>query len=89
MADRYEGSSPRKGKDGKTYWTRVATMWPAKDGADKFMVVLEALPLPDAEGRVSIVFSPPLPKDRDDRPRDDDRPARPARQAETDDDIPF
>ena len=85
MADRYEGSSPRKGKDGKTYWTRVATMWPAKDGSDKFQAVFEALPLPDAEGRVVVLFSPPLPRDRD----APDRAAPRAGGDRVDDDIPF
>ena len=86
MADRYEGSSPRKGKDGKTYWTRVATMWPAKDGSDKFQAVFEALPLPDAEGRVVVLFSPPRDRDRDDRPPAAERTTR---GGGLDDDIPF
>jgi hypothetical protein len=95
MAARYyEGKTPRKNGD-KTYWTRVATMFPAKDGSDKFVAEFEALPLPDADGKVRVMFMPPLPRD-DDRPARDAPPARerreppPAgRRSADDDEIPF
>lgn len=75
-------SSPRKRKDGKTYWFKVGGAWPRDDGG--FKVELDALPLPDAEGKVMLLISPP---------RDDDRPARqePARgsHGEIEDSIPW
>jgi hypothetical protein len=44
MADRYRLTTPRLGKDGKTYWTNVGVMFPMK-GKDGFSIILEALPL--------------------------------------------
>ena len=32
MADRYELKTPRKGKDGKVYWTKVGVAFPQKNG---------------------------------------------------------
>lgn len=57
MTTRYDVSSPRAGKDGKTFWHRIGTAFPAKDG-DGMNVVLESLPLPDKDGRVSFVIRP-------------------------------
>jgi hypothetical protein len=34
----------RKGKDGKTYWTRIGTGWPDDKGG--FNITFEALPIP-------------------------------------------
>ena len=65
MADRYEVTAPRVGRDGKTRWTRIGTAWPAKDGQDGFNIEFDALPLPDKEGRVSAIARPPRPKDGD------------------------
>lgn len=64
MAKYFELLSPRPGKDGKTYWNRVGTMFPAKDG-NGFSVVLDAYPLPDKEGRVSCIAREPKPRDGD------------------------
>lgn len=62
MSKRYDIASPRKGKDGKTFWTRVGTAWENDKG---IQLVFDALPLPDAEGRcVANLFEP-----RDDRQR--------------------
>lgn len=70
MADRYDAMTPRKGKDGKTYWTRIGSMWPAKDGKDGFNLSLDALPLQDSEGRCTISMFVPKPKeDGDASPR--------------------
>ncbi len=44
MADRYRLAVPRKGKDGKTWWTKVGVMWPMK-GKDGFSITMDALPL--------------------------------------------
>lgn len=62
MAKYWEVSSPRPGKDGKTYWCRIGTMFESKNG-DGFNMVFDALPLPDKEGRVAVIVRPPRPRD--------------------------
>lgn len=57
----WEISSPRPGKEGKTHWHRVGTMFEAKNG-EGFNIVFDALPLPDKEGRVSVIARLPRPK---------------------------
>ena len=44
MADRYDLKVARKGKDGKTYWTKIGVMFPMRE-RDGFNITLEALPL--------------------------------------------
>ena len=63
MTARYDAMTPRKGKDGKTYWTKIGSMWPAKDGKDMFNLQLDALPLPDSEGRCTVSMFAPKPKE--------------------------
>jgi len=72
-------STPRKRKDGKTFWLKVGAAWSRDDGG--FKVDLDALPLPDAEGKVTLLISPPR--------EDGDRP--PQRQSDDldGDAIPF
>jgi len=65
MADYYDLISPRKGKDDKTRWHRVGAAFPDKNGGDAFNLVFDSLPLPDAEGRVALRMSRPLPKEGD------------------------
>lgn len=60
--NRYDLISPRPRKDGKTHWQKVGAAFP-KDGG-RFSLVFDALPLPDADGRVTVLMSPP--KERDD-----------------------
>jgi hypothetical protein len=56
MADRYDAMTPRTKKDGSTFWHRVGTGWAGQKG---IQVVLDSLPIPDAEGRVVInLFEP-------------------------------
>ena len=62
MANYWEISSPRPGKEGKTHWVRVGTMFESKNG-EGFNIVLDALPLPDKEGRVSMIVRPPRPRE--------------------------
>ena len=62
MAKYLELLSGRPGKEGKTYWNRIGTMFPAKDG-NGYSIVLDAYPLPDKEGRVSLIARPPKPRD--------------------------
>lgn len=62
MVNYWEIASPRPGKEGKTHWHRVGTMFESKNG-DGFNIVFDALPLPDKEGRVSLIARPPRPKE--------------------------
>lgn len=62
---RYDLISPRPRKDGKTYWHKVGAAFPNKNGG--FSLVFDSLPLPDNEGRVSVMMKEPTP--RDDQPR--------------------
>lgn len=56
MANRFDVLSPRKKKDGGTYWHKVGSAWQGDKGIN---VVFDSLPLPDAEGRVSVsLFEP-------------------------------
>lgn len=56
MSKRYDICTPRKGKDDKTFWTRIGTAWENDKG---IQLVFDALPLPDNEGRcVANLFEP-------------------------------
>lgn len=91
MADRYDMMQGRQGKDGKTYWTKIATVFKIKD-KDQFRVKYDALPIPtlytpdDGPPQISVeaMMFPP-------KPRDDEGGQRQQRKAEPDldDDIPF
>ena len=54
MAKPYDLSTPRAGKDGKTYWTKIGTMWPMERGG--FSITFDALPIPtvNKEGKVEV-----------------------------------
>lgn len=87
MTARYDAMTPRKGRDGKTYWTKVGSMWPAKDGKDGFTLSLDALPLPGEDGRCTISMFVPKPKDgQGDASR---QPDVSGSQNDMNDDIPF
>lgn len=56
MSKRYDICTPRKGRDDKTFWTRIGTAFQGDKG---IQLVFDALPLPDAEGRcVANLFEP-------------------------------
>jgi hypothetical protein len=56
MSKRYDICTPRKGRDDKTFWTRIGTAW---EGDKGIQLVFDALPLPDSEGRcVANLFEP-------------------------------
>ncbi len=55
--ERMDVCTPRKGKDGKTRWLRIGAAFPAKQG-DGWNIILDALPLPDAEGRCALSLFP-------------------------------
>jgi hypothetical protein len=81
MTRPFNVSTPRKRKDGKTFWLKVGAAWSRDDGG--FKVDLDALPLPDAEGKVTLLISPP---------REDDgqrRESAPSRDMPDDSVIPF
>jgi hypothetical protein len=61
---RYDLISPRARKDGKTFWVRVGAGFARDKGG--FSLSFDALPLPDAEGKVTVLMTEP--KERDDAP---------------------
>jgi hypothetical protein len=64
MSKRYDICTPRKGRDDKTFWTRIGTAW---EGDKGIQLVFDALPIPDGEGRVvANLFEP---RERSDAPR--------------------
>lgn len=73
MNKRYDICTPRKGRDDKTFWTRIGTAW---EGDKGIQLVFDALPIPDSEGRcVANLFEP---KERTDAPRQQGRQPQPA-----------
>ena len=80
--NRFDLISPRPRKDGKTFWVKVGAAFPRDKGG--FSLVFDALPLPDAEGRVSLLMVEPTP--RDDKPQE-----RPGADVDNtpDEEIPF
>lgn len=80
MSTRFDICTPRNGKDGKTYWTRIGTAWQNEKGTQ---LVFDALPIPDSEGRVvANLFEP--------KPREQTQQRQPAKAYATnyDDDVP-
>lgn len=73
MTTRYDLIAPRASRDGKTFWNKVGVAFPRKDG-EGFQLILEAYPLPDKEGRVVMLMSPP--RERDAAPSQDYARAR-------------
>lgn len=72
MADRYDAVISRKDKNGKTRYTKIGAAFPMKDGKDGFSIVLDALPMPNAEGQAWISLFVPKPRDdMDQRPADE------------------
>lgn len=63
MADRYDVVTSRKDKTGKVRYTRIGAAFPAKDGKDGFNIVLDALPMPNAEGQAWLSLYVPKPKE--------------------------
>lgn len=92
MATRYDAVISRKDKDGKVRYTKIGSAFPAKDGKDGFNIVLDALPMPNADGQAWISLYVPKPKDvetpQQARKPDTISTAR-VRNADMDDDVPF
>lgn len=97
MTTRYDAVISRKDKDGKVRYTKIGAAFPAKDGKDGFNIVLDALPMPNAEGQAWISLY--VPKDKGDQQsisqrampkgRDPISTGRPRNDDALDDDVPF
>lgn len=89
MADYFEVKTVREREGKDAVWTRVGTMWPARQG-DGFSITLDALPLPGADGSVRLIISRPKPKDGQQQSRQGAGHSRQADHAPSfDSDIPF
>jgi hypothetical protein len=56
MTTRFDICTPRKGRDDKTYWTRIGTAFQGEKG---IQLIFDALPIADSEGRVvANLFEP-------------------------------
>lgn len=83
MMAHFDLVSPRKGRDDKTRWHKVGAAFPRDKGG--FQLVFDSLPLPDSDGRVTLMMWEAEQKDRtQDRAQDRTGNAR-----DMDDDIPF
>lgn len=90
MTTRYDACTGRKDKSGKTYWTKIGAAFPAKDGKEGFNIVLDALPMPNAEGQAWISLFVPKPKKDDQGQHAASEQQDPAgTNADMDDEIPF
>lgn len=90
---RFDVCSPRKmrakdGQEGKTFWVRVGS---AFDNEKGMQIVLDALPLPDVEGRcVLMLFEPRTKGETEPAGVRDRAPGKSAGSFEDmDSDIPF
>lgn len=61
---RYDVLSPRQGKEGKIWWIRIGAAFPAKDGGSGFTIALDALPIPDKDGKVFLKVAEPKQDER-------------------------
>ena len=87
MSTRFDICTPRKGKDDKTFWTRIGTAWQNEKG---IQLVFDALPLPDAEGRCVANLFEPKPRDGAQQQRKPaDNGGWVGQAPDLDDDIPF
>lgn len=82
-------------RGGKTYWTRIGTMFAMKD-RDGFNLVFSALPIPslNKDGQLEVRVAAFPPKDDDDRPaqggqRQEYAGGATGRREDLDDEIPF
>ena len=84
--DRYDLLSPRPRKDGKTGWHKIGAAFPRDKGG--FSLVFDSLPLPDAEGRVSLMMWEAKPRE-DQRGGGAQSDQRQGQRPDFDDEIPF
>lgn len=77
----YELMSPRKRTDGKTHWHKIGAAFENRNGG--YSLIFDSLPIPDNEGRCSVMMFPP-------KDFGDSQEQRPQQQrSEFNDDIPF
>jgi len=76
MTIRYDICTGREDRDGKTRWTKIGVMFPAKSG-EGFAIKLEALPLPNKDGEVWVKAF--VPREREEGQEPEER--RPATRA--------
>jgi len=88
MTDRYDAVISRKDKNGTTRYTKIGAAFPAKGDRGGFNIVLDALPMPNAEGQAWISLFVPKPNETavNALPKRG-QPAEPG--ADLDDSIPF
>lgn len=89
MSTRFDVCSPRPRKDSeKPFWHRVGTAWKNDKGIS---ITFDSLPLPDKEGRVSVVLFEPRDKAADTAPKRQTGGVSDyaAEKADMDDEIPF
>ena len=83
--------SPRARKDGKTFWLKIGAAFPLDKGG--YQLLFDALPLADAEGRVTLIMKEP--SERGEKPAYNQSPQEQYTDASKggggfpDDDIPF
>ena len=81
MAKQWSVSTPRQTSSGRTSWIRVGTGWSAKGENPGVNILLDALPLPDKDGRVSLIVREDRPRDQRQQPRrEEPRREEPRRQ---------
>ena len=84
--------TPRKGRDGKTFWTKIGVAFENKTGG--YNLSFEALPIASMtdDGSIETRALMMEPRERDDAPRGNGTPARNNRAPVDDglgDDVPF
>lgn len=83
--ERYDVMTPREGRDGKTYWTRIGVMFPNRNGGG-FSISFEALPVPQIkDGKIEVRAVAMAPREKS-----DSAPAQAGSgSGMLDDDVPF
>jgi hypothetical protein len=84
---RYDLVSPRKGKEDKVRWFKVGAAFPRDKGG--FSLVFDALPLPDAEGRVTLMMWEAQDRDMLNMGGQRDQARQAPAGRDLDDEIPF
>lgn len=86
MSTRFDIATPRKGKNDKTYWTKIGTAWKNDNGG--IQLVFDALPIPDSEGRVVANLFEPKPREGDGSQGGSTQRSKPF-ESDLDDDVPY
>ena len=84
---RFDLISPRPRKDGKTFWVKIGAAFPRDKGG--YSLILDALPLPDADGKVSLLMVEPTPREDRQGGYNPSEPGHGSTAPMPDDEIPF